>query len=91
MEMIDGKPNMWVENSVEAVSEKFLNHLQITGNSDDWQKIPEPDLRHGIGLILVKDICTLLNIDFFTEIRAGMAVARLTFNEQQRLFPESLL
>lgn len=32
--------------------------------------------------IQIKNICALLNIDFLTEIRAGMAVARLTFNEQ---------
>ena len=80
METREGRDTLFVENSVVTVPETFLNNLDANADSQHWQITPNPNENQGIGLILVRNICTLLGIGFSTEVSAGVATAQLTFN-----------
>jgi signal transduction histidine kinase len=79
--MKDGRHVLSIENDVKTFPEMFLITVQNEAGSENWQKKPELNQNHGIGLILVRNICTLLDIDFQTKVRAGVATAQLIFNQ----------
>ena len=82
IETKDGRHRLFIENSAKTVPETFTDHSETNGYSQNGQKGSRQNESKGIGLILVKNICSLLDIDFSTRISDGMATAQLTFNEQ---------
>ncbi|MBE9462163.1 sensor histidine kinase [Dyadobacter subterraneus] len=80
MKTIDGKYTLFIENSVLTIPETFVEDLD-TRAASQWQKRPDQNENQGIGLILARNICTLLGINFSIGISEGLVTAQLTFNE----------
>ncbi len=78
---IDGRLRFLIENTAQKVPETFLNHSDAPDPLHHRQTIAKPDENQGIGLILVKNISTLLGIHFVAEHKSGKAVAQLMFND----------
>ncbi|SDH36991.1 Signal transduction histidine kinase [Dyadobacter soli] len=76
----DGQLHLDIQNTIPAVSSNE-NADADRPYKPDWDLAQHEQDGQGLGLILVRDISALLNIDFLIGAAAGKVTARITFAE----------
>lgn len=75
------KLHLVIQNTIPEVTDSIMGIMSLYGKPGNRPVIPTHDEGKGVGLLLVKDIAALLNINFYTTIESDQLRAHLVFNE----------
>lgn len=80
-DVLDDELHLLIQNAVSKTPRNGNLEQDESRTSAYWDIAKAGADGHGLGLVLVRDISTLLNVRFLIEATAGKVTARIIFNE----------
>lgn len=78
--IVEGRLHLYIQNPVTSAPLGGISQIDRQGMPRQYAANLGGD-GYGLGLILIRDISALLNVDFLIEAIAGKVVARIAFSE----------